>query len=1781
MPCKTSCISLLLLMFAALLSAPQSLLAENNTASVDTSAAGNSDVAFSHSPGEYGRDISLHLASSKTAAEKEGTVIEYRFLESESSDFVEYSLPLHLTALPGEKRVFNLDVRVKTDPDRIENSTEDNSPDDNTKTVITRVKYTIDKRPPPAPKIEGTYEKGNLQFTVRPAETDKDIRTYYWNSLDTLPFRMLSKNNGNTSLPWSEEILSAEIAAYSMDTLGNYSPIEEKKVIRREYGSSAFSSLTILSPTKGTYENPQKLVLEPLESFEWIRYTLDGRDPAKTGGRYEEPVHLDVNGDFTLKIAGKRRSTGEIERIEESFTVLAESPDIKLSLPEQLQSDSPTFDPPEIDNDRKGEYRFFYTHEDRDVTKEDTEFTKSLKMDLSAPSLHLMTIRIGALNTATGKMHQYRYFYRRDNRIPAAPPIYITGRTPFRDSTQVVIPIEGNTEVFYTLDGSTPDRFSRKYEGPFELTSPKDADAGSITLRAAARSVEGKMSALSSESFVYNNRRPEKPEILVDNADEGSMEITVSSSSEIERVRYEIAYNRKNPENMEVDTDSPVGSESMTIEFPHGFSGTAVLIAAAEDAAGNISLSSDPVTFTTDTVPPRPPVIDSDKAEAVTINGREEKGERIMYAVVSSEDLSQLEDTRPREDEFSEYTEPIDLTADAVLKDSGGRFFRVFAYALNKENNSRNDGIEKSSTVSTSVLEIDRREAEPAVFSGISAGDSYSRPFMLYLQSPQAGGEIRYEVYEHELQPGERKGRVIKNHRDEESLPDAQSPLADGPILFTGDEDKKIVYTIKARTHLPSADSWSEVSSLSFTLDRKAPLLPELEVPKNGELYNLPVTVHPPELEYEDERMWVYWSTEEELSELLKDKPVAAEDIRTLGVPLSTPLQIGPDKNREKEYLLYTAIFDAAGNSTVSEKPLRFIVDRVPPKLPEIEGAPEGGTSAGPVTLELAEDTGKNGEPVKLLYEYKKGYGEVDTPHRGSPELELPLTIEGEEEKISRFRLLYRSIDRAGNISKETGELAFSVDNRLPAPPEIRIRKKKHNLYTLSLSSGGDNIELRYGVESSPDTVYSGPVQLDVSAYPLDLESVKIHAQSLNENGIQSETISREVEIEETPSAFVSGISDGSIYNDDITVEPMGDLRYELVANTARETLQEKPRVSMLSPRMEDPLNLTASEGQTVHYTLSVGKIDSHGGGYIGGEAFTVTIDKTPPPPPEIRAEGDQNYFTKASEVRLSGEDGGEVYFRVEINGDGPDAFRTAPHVYSLDTDPGEKDTYRIEAYTQDSAGNRSTVAERSFIVDRAGIYVSDSGRDSFSGSRDKPFKSLDRALYEAETGERNTVFLPPGNYTVSKPIEVEKANLTLRGGYLRDTGKTADKETRISAGENYPDNSPLINIKNASLSIEGVSLSNSSLDAPLIVQRGENSSLDILDSRLTHPAWSIPTLIDIDGGVFEIRASEIELGALRSGEIIKIDNASFLVDNSRIYGGEAEESLKTISLKNSEGVIKNSIIDPEGARDIYALHGEDSDIEIDSSEISTGRGFVRAYGLSTSGGAVVLKDTKINGDRDSRLTFGISSKEGDVSLENSTISVHGSFGSVALSIRGGTAEILDTELHKGISSDFSYLLRADSASLVIKDALLSSRESSDSVGIELKKSEADIFSSTLALFTGEGEAKGILLEDDSSLKLDDSVIAFPRGKGVDPSNAGVSIGVYENSSTNSRLENTTFAGADVILHTAAGERRTTVEELEKARPPYDQKNPHSGNSETGVEGFFADPEAGDFTPAP
>ncbi len=1688
------------------------------------SAQDNKVFRFSHEPGVYGKPIFLSIYETGAKNESAEGKFLYRFSGSSESSFLPYVQSLHLNALPGEDRTFRIELRSLKEQE------------------VKELLFRIDRRAPAPPSISTELQDNALKLRIETADEEDIAYTAFRSSFDDKGgFRRFEGKRIDFSLPLPPHVFSADIYAYSVDTRGNIGEIGTKRVLRPQVEESCKEPLRILSPVEGDFANLQKLVLDSTDCFEWIRYSIDGSDPSSRGKPYDGPLILDQRGDVLLRVAAKKRGEDGVYRSQLRYSVANTVPDISFPFPEKMDSSELRIPAP-----RSDDFNFHYCLDERAADLRDKEFTSPLSIEFKSPSVHGLPLRLLAIDRRDGSSYQFRYYYRYDNRIPSAPQILLSKELPITDRIEVVFLAEREAEIYYSTDGSTPDRFSRRYTGPVLLEVPRNSSAGSITVRAIARLKNGRTGEVASKVVIYDYSRPQKPEILIDDSDSLGFGFRVNAPPETRKIRYELRYGSKEGDSIRVEKNSPLGKREMYLSFPYGYAGAAVLRVAVEDGAGNLSLSSDPVSFGVDTVPPPPPKVRIDETQTVSIDSG---GADIRYALFAGDRPEQIEEMYPAEEDFEDYTGPFSLE---INVDSGKDYvyFVVFAYSLDENGN-------RSALAGSDLHAVDRRKNRGPIFSGVEEGGRYASERIIHLLSPQRGGKVFYEIEE-----------ITKNGDNlSPPLPDGDSPVADSPILFSGREDEEVDYRVAARVRLSAGGKWSEVKTRSFTIDRRAPQAPSLELPADGPKYSLPIEI-PPQQREEGEEVWLLvLSGDEETSQV---KP---EDIRRRGRPLVGPMIVGPEKGERKEYHLYAAALDKVGNYSSPVGPVSCVIDRRVHALPPLTGMPANGLAGEAVTLELS-DPESIADETRLVYEISLDSTEPRVPDKDSPAFEPPITLRPKEGRLSEIIIRYRAMDSRGRLSEEIGRIYFAIDDRRIEAPAISLSREGDARYLLRLSTEKSCGRFFYGFSPDAAIAYKGPVSLDLRA----MESTTVYAKTVSESGLESETAHTIIGRTAGEGGALLGIEDGGVYRNDIKLRTTEKLRYELNRfDPKREKdFEAVHEIDVFSPELKNGLILDAPEGRETGYVLSVGRFDEESGIGSRVKTYRVRIDKAAPLPPKIIGIKHNAYYTGAPAVRFDAEEGAEVFYRLEKNGKQTGDFARAENELRLETAPGKIDTYALYSYSIDAAGNRSSTEKVVCTVDRAGIYVSSFGKDSFDGSRGRPFRSIDRALYEAEVSERSTIYLASGTYGLREPLQLERRELTIKGGFSPQSWEYEGGETLLSVGDaRYPKSEALVSSNNGRITLEGLTLTNSDIEGSVLSQEGRGAKITLREVLLVHTAGTNAPLLRAKYGSIEILDSRVELGPVRNASVFSLEDADFSLRSSEIVGGDDGGSITFLTALRCKIKIEDGSLHPGRGVDTSSILARNSSIALLKSEVSAGKGSSRAEALHIEGGELYIEDSLIRGERGTRLSVAVASESAKVDIRRTRIELPGGVGGVALSTRGGSVKAEDCRLSAGSFSEFFYLLRSDRSSLRMENCLLTAERGEELKGLEMNGGRAEFRNSTFSFGAADSIFRAFSLNEGAELRLNRSVIAYAGANGTDGLENGSAINLLDTSTA--ELTENIFSGMSTVLILPSGEKRLDVEDLEKVRPPYDIKNPHKGNLEYPIGGLFVDPGTGEF----
>lgn len=1573
--------------------------------------------------------------------------------------------------------------------------------------------FTIDKKAPPPPSFTEREKAGRRYVNI---ETEESSRIYYW--MDTFDGFEFRKYSGG-ALPLGNAKL---LKAYSVDQVGNASRVVTRSIAQQQ-NCEYPEEIELPSPVSGNFANPQWLVISNPDCFEWIRYTVDGSDAQYRGATYTSPVLLRMRGDVVLQIAAKSRFSDEIFRREVHYSLLQNLP-FEIDISHKSQGFDLSFFPfPQNDAEN---LEYYYSLEDETVSRRHPPLEQRVEAELTEGLVNYFVYRLGVYHIQEERMYQYRYFYALDRRIPPPPRLEIEEPLPFSDEIRIAIQAPEEAEIYYSTDGTTPDQFSKRYKGAFSLSPEGTSEVGALQVKAIAFFPNGSHSAVTERLFPYDRQAPAAPNYRVEELGRGETLFHLSHPENDVQFVYEIVYSTTAA--LRVSADSPVCGNTLRITFPFGYKGNARLRFAALDKAGNLSQATAIEEVEVDTVPPPVPDITVQDG-SVKISGEGD----LFYKI------------DPIQQEFQAYTSPVDLE----ISDDQDNRYRIYAHAEDEAGNS--------SETAEYIYREDSRAAEAPLILGIENGESYPGAVTIrnVAQSPEL---ITYYSIEKELLESEGSGETAKSEEDPDGNTDElegldfENRLAIGTLTLEGEASKAIHYRLRFRNYLPSSESWSEAVSYEFTIDRQKPQAPDLHNLLPAQIFN--EAFYFKEASHGGgEKIWLML---QERSSTAGDIPTASTVVEQ-GVPLDSGIRIAGREGEELSYILYGVSRDRAGNTSDLAK-ISLTIDRLKPQPPSLTGIPASGLVRSSVTLGKSKDTLQ-----KVVYELSYDGTLPAIPDSDSPVLESFLTLKGEEAEGNILSLLYRSIDEAGNLS-DIRSLQLRFVTREPAPPLIDFEKLSPRLYQFSFHSA-DNESVWYSIEGKPFKEYEHPFLYRPDTQSSDLT---MEAYTLTDSGVRSDLVSKKIDLGIVSQKLLVGVEDGGLYNSNITIRPKSedeDLRFEI-----RSEQSYQPVLGQNSPRMDNPLEIRVPRGQKQSFRLLVGVADSDTAMVEEIQTYDFVIDKAVPLPPQLRGVENGAHYTedKNIELRTESEDA-ILYYRVKEDGGPETPYRRYTRSEKLQVRPGLRREFEVESWAEDRAGNRSEIHKTSFVIDKAGIYVSKDGKDSFSGGKDSPFRSLDRALYEASATKRNSIYLSQGEYTVSSPATID-SQLSIRGGYVNgDWEKRNPDSTLISISGEYPVTRPIFTIKNGTLSLEQVLISNLELQAPLIVQQGDYSNLLLRSSHLVHANGNEPVLLNIEGGNLLVTESRFEIGPVQNAEIITLKNSEASFRSSFMQAQDGTGTSNLIIAEASDLDLVSTELRIASATSSITVDARDSRVNVRDSFIQNGNARVKSIALRQRGGVLRIENTTV-GRKDSsaaaglsNISTGIEASGARIEIVNSLLNSSARNGLLQLNLKNSNIDIQRSSISNSETLDFNYVLRIDGGSCSISDSDLAAKASYDILGIDAKNRAALILrDSTLRIGSAVERSEGIQLSSD--------VIATVQGSTLEAEDASGGAAALRRllpemeqrgggDATNLKLIENKFSGWPFLL-IDGDDKSSGVEELESEKPPYDTPTPHRGN---------------------
>lgn len=1189
----------------------------------------------------------------------------------------------------------------------------------------------------------------------------------------------------------------------------------------------------------------------------------------------------------------------------------------------------------------------------------------------------------------------------------------------------VKISLEGpqGTRIYYTQDGSTPDTYSLEYRKPFSITLPDNIQTGSRIIKAIGVYKTGMESSAITKLINFDFLSPEAPKIKVSKMSQGNYHIEIANKGD-NTFFYTVTYNGTEPENP--DKTSFSGIKNMDLYFPFGISGRLSIKGVLMDSAGNFS-DITKVSLPFDLVPPPEPAVQFSNGKVLL------SGSGIHYYSINT---LKFDNNIVQKTDFKEYTEPIPVS---IFHNSD----TLSVYSVDKSGN-RSRTITERIPVKTDGTYLYYR------YSGVQNNGSYNTGRIIRFY-PTHDTILYYKI------------------TDDGSEPDDPQPLNNqllvSPLKFNivSNEEKK--YTIKILAVNKNFSKPQIEKILSFSIDDKPPQAPVLILPDNRGIYNHSVTLH---------------TNKSSSIRVLVKKNLTEKDAHSLdnymekGIPITDTFSLDVDKGEDRTFQISAVAFDEAGNYTFSDKILTVRIDKKEPELPTIMGIKDNEKTNRAVTFSLHSENGD-----QIYYYISNG---INFPNKEEGSLYAkPVKLSALLQKNRNLHIFAWTKDEAGNYSKNYLRKTISICKRNVSVPDPVFSQLNDHSSLVSFPTIPD-ILIYYKWDNNEYRLYKNAAIIPL---PRKGTSRTITYYAVDMYGNRSPLVNHILENKLKKRLILLGVKNNGIYNNSVTIKkrnPNSVVRYEL-------NIQGFPagNVSYFSPEFTKPLTFNASPGEVLPLHIKVMEYNSVTNlPESDEESYSFIIDKHIPLKPRISGIEDNAFYQNKRIFKLSASEG-KIYYAISSgSSEGKEIFIPYTGPVTVDTPEGTITAFHLKIYTINRAGNKSPVQKISFAIDKAIIYLSSKGKDVFDGTRSRPVKTLKRALEKLKTTGRKIIYCTTGQFLIQKGIILNR-DISIRGGFGLNNWNTNKGETIFTAGNLSNSQMPLFTVQSGSISLRDISLGNSGVNRPLILQTGGHLSLQ--HTALIFANGKGLTALMVKGGKVILDNTNFFFGPVEDSNLFSLQDCTFNMKDFTINGTGISKRLTIFTIdKVSSGIFNTVAITPSSGQIVEFFNINSSKIKMENSVVKTGSDYISLSLFSLKKSTININNCSFTGGYDSRVVSFMDLNQSVAAFNSSTIGLGAQSGISLFNTFHSQLNISTSNIGIEKTQDFIYFLRSENSRINVGNTKFTLDSSSDFTFVNASNSGL-VFNGNNVIFKSGVAGQIFHLNTMDSIRIMDNTI--------------------------------------------------------------------------------------------
>ena len=881
----------------------------------------------------------------------------------------------------------------------------------------------------------------------------------------------------------------------------------------------------------------------------------------------------------------------------------------------------------------------------------------------------------------------------------------------------------------------------------------------------------------------------------------------------------------------------------------------------------------------------------------------------------------------------------------------------------------------------------------------------------------------------------------------------------DGHIIIKGTENRKIDYFLEVFSYNKTTEKKSKISSYNFTIDNEKPETPYIIGIESGSVTNDRVIITPSN--NDDDVIFLNYShNKEDIGPLFSNSSII----------FNKKLIFDTETGNTENFYFMTGAGDSAGNSSINEDIFSFTIDKKPPVIDDISFNNEQIKIESSESLKYYYETGLKGSFIK----------EPDTDSKFFTDT---LGFKDISRSNGSYIIKILPVDAANNRMSYPFTFSYVIANNIPAvfPAPVCIineRSRKVSTYWKN-----NEYQLYYRINNDSWEKYERPFS---SKYSSGTTDFSIDYYIMDNYGNKSEIKQKSISLPAiSDKNLAEGIDNNNYYKTDLELKPASAdslIRYEISTDKILP-----PNVTVFSPVLPEKLPFIIEEGESINFVVSLkefnGPSDKTGG---AEQVLRFTIDKQLPEPPEIDGITDGEYYLTDCKAFFKPTEYA-VYYSLSSalspNGD----FYKYSDPFEINSPDGTYSSFVIKAYTQDYAGNKSSIKEWNLTIDKEIIYVSSDGKDYYEGTRSWPFASLNKAFEHVKLSKRKTIFIEEGYYSLNTPVVIDEA-VTVYGGFKKGSWFEKTGETNLGIDDKFPGSNPAFYIYGGSLTVDNIDIKNDGkLDNSIFFMNKGN--LNISNCNLDVVCKENASIITQNYGKLNISSSTIN-GIGSNSPLINSDYGIVNVSNTDINASSDFDNGIILNGTNCfEYNIKSSVLSCSDSRTMTGLSFQNSNINIKSATFKSDKISVSSTAIEIVDSKLSLMYSRIFSDKSNRLSRTIVSEDSVINVNGNNFQLDSSSGIIGFNLTGGNCSFFNNHFISEIANDFTYVFLMNGGTHDIETNILKISGSDDIINLRSKNAAVDFLQNTVIVSAGSNKTIMFKSEGNSVNRIINNII--------------------------------------------------------------------------------------------